>query len=53
MCSEALSKSAIQHMQVLVYKTQVQGRQAHDRRALQLLLLNTFMWLRPQSVCEK
>ena len=50
MCVEALLKSAIRHMQVLVHRT----RHRADRLvtgALQLLLLAICMCLRPQSGC--
>ena len=55
MCVEALLKSAIRHMQVLVHKNQAQGRQARDRRAEAALagylnVLESSVWLDFQHV---
>ena len=50
MCVEALLKSAVRHMQVLVHRT----RHKADRLvtgALKLLLLAVCMCLSPHSVC--
>ena len=50
MCVEALLKSAVRHMQVLVHRT----RHKADRLmtgALKLLLLAVCVCLSPQSVC--
>ena len=53
MCVEALLKSAIRHMQVLVHRFKAQGRQARDRRAAAALsgylyVLESSVW-----VCEE
>ncbi len=56
MCVEALLKSAIRHMQVLVHRFKAQGRQARDRRAAAALsdylyVLESSVWVCEEAAC--